>query len=237
MGKPTVARSPELFASCYARIGLSTRLGSVVSHEIEPVRPGGTSIRHGAARAGRIEDAVVDRTRPNVHEAQPVTLSVVPPGHPAGRAIDGPGEELDVRLHAPTPDAVIVWVAGPLDRFTAPQLALRAGQQLHRAPHVILDLSSVTRLDPHALAVLLTLRDQAGDCGTQLHIAGVDHSTLPASLRDVGLDQQLSTGPAAAVLAALATGTTARRAPTRVPPGFPTPADRSRRSEPRQVRR
>jgi anti-anti-sigma regulatory factor len=115
-----------------------------------------------------------------------------------------PDEPLDVRLHAPSPDTVIVWVAGPLRRSTAPLLILRVRQQLNRASHVIIDLSSVRCLDTHAATELRTLCAEADRCGTHLHIAGVSNDAIADLLRHVDLDQHLATGPADAVLASLA---------------------------------
>ena len=60
-------------------------------------------------------------------------------------------DPLDVRLHAPTTDTVIVWVAGPIRRADAPLLTLRVRQQFKRALHVILDVSSVTRTTRRSL--------------------------------------------------------------------------------------
>jgi len=148
----------------------------------------------------------LDRTRPDLSGVAPPKLAVVPPPRPAHSTIEkpgGPDSALDVRLHAPTPDAVIVWVAGALHRATAPLLALRAGQQLHRARHLILDLSAVTFVDSYALGVLRTLHDQARGSGTRLHIAGVERDEVAGALRRGGFDAQLSTGPAAADLATL----------------------------------
>ena len=116
---------------------------------------------------------------------------------------DEPDEPMDVRLYAPTPDTVIVWVAGPLRRTTSPLLTLRVRQQLHRAAHVILDLTSVSCMDSHAAADLHALHAQAEGCGTQLHIAGAGDDTITGPLRRLEPDRQLVAGPAAAVLAAL----------------------------------
>lgn len=122
---------------------------------------------------------------------------------PSPRSRAEPAEPLDVRLHAPTPEAVIVWVAGRLHRANAPLLAQRVRQQLHRAPHVIVDVSAARCEDAGALRWLDSVRDQARNCGTRLHIAGVADDAIAEPLRRLGLDGQLATGPADAVLAAL----------------------------------
>ncbi|WP_161631751.1 STAS domain-containing protein, partial [Pseudonocardia asaccharolytica] len=122
---------------------------------------------------------------------------------PGARRLDEPDELLDIRLHAPTPAAVIVWAAGRVTGTTAPQLALRTGQQFHRAPHVILDLSGVDHLDTDALDVLGGLPERARVAATRLHIAGVEHEALAARLRRVGFGEHLTPAPAAAVLAGL----------------------------------
>ncbi len=73
--------------------------------------------------------------------------------------------DLDVRLHKPRPDVVIVRVIGTVDRFGAALLAQRVGAQLNRAGHVVIDLGGVSVLGPRGLAVLRTLHHQAGGAG------------------------------------------------------------------------
>jgi anti-anti-sigma regulatory factor len=149
-------------------------------------------------------DTDVDHTHLDRFGAQTWTAVMGHSPRGAFTITEEPDEPLDVRLHAPSPDTVIVWVAGPLRRSTAPLLMLRVRQQLHRASHVILDLSSVGCLDAHAATELRTLRAQADSCGTQLHIAGVSIDAIADLLRHVDPDQHLATGPADAVLASLA---------------------------------
>lgn len=110
---------------------------------------------------------------------------------------------LDVRLHAPTLDAVIVWVAGPVDRASVPQLTLRVRQQFERASHVVLDLSSVTWLDPPFAAVLRALEAHAESCGARLHISGAENPAIAEPLRQLDSAHHVAAGPAAAVLAVL----------------------------------
>jgi ABC-type transporter Mla MlaB component len=147
----------------------------------------------------------VERTHLDRRGARTAALSVLPSPRLDDRAENEPGEEFDVRLHAPTPDTVIVWVAGPLHRSTAPLLALRVRQQFGRASHVILDLSTVSHLDPRAAAHLSALQAEANSSGTHLHIAGAENEAIVGPLRRAELYQPPVTGTADAVLARLAT--------------------------------
>lgn len=121
--------------------------------------------------------------------------------HP--HAVPDRDEALDVRLHAPTQDTVIVRVLGPLDASGCTTLAIRVCQQLHRAAHVILDLSSVTWMDPELAGELRALRSTAGDCDTQLHFAAEDERVVEG-LRRIDLGEPVVAGTADAVLACLA---------------------------------
>jgi anti-anti-sigma regulatory factor len=112
-------------------------------------------------------------------------------------------EPLDVRLYAPTPDTVIVRVIGPLYPRTCAMLAIRVRQQLHRAPHVILDLSSVTWMDLHVADDLRALHAKAVDCGTHLHIAA-ENERVAEGLRRIDLGERVVAGTADAVLACIA---------------------------------
>ena len=136
----------------------------------------------------------------------PVDLSALVPSprredHPD--AVPDRDEPLDVRLHAPTPDTVIVRVIGPLDARSCAMLAMRVRQQLHRAPHVILDLSSVTWMDPQVANELRALHVKAVACGTHLHIAAENERVLEW-LRRVDPGEPIVAGTADAVLACLA---------------------------------
>jgi hypothetical protein len=133
-----------------------------------------------------------------------VTLSLVATPAPTPTESFVEPDPLDVRLHAPTADTVIVWVAGPIRRADAPLLTLRVRQQFERAVHVILDLSSVTWLDPPVAADLRALEAHAGSCGCRLHIAGAENAAVAEPLRRFESAHQLTNGPADAVLAALA---------------------------------
>jgi anti-anti-sigma factor len=105
--------------------------------------------------------------------------------------------DLDLRVHAPVPEVVIVWVSGTVDTRTTPLLVARGGQQLHRAPHVVVDLGEVTVRDPRGLAVLLTVHQTATASGTEIHIAGAEHDVARRALRTTGLDQLLTLDPTA----------------------------------------
>jgi anti-anti-sigma regulatory factor len=136
-----------------------------------------------------------------------VTRSMVAtPPPPATRSFVEP-DPLDVRLHAPTTDTVIVWVAGPIRRADAPLLTLRVRQQFERAVHVILDLSSVTWLDPAVAADLRALEARADSRGCRLHIAGAENPAVAEPLLHLDSTHQLANGPADAVLAVLAAHT------------------------------
>jgi anti-anti-sigma regulatory factor len=145
-------------------------------------------------------------------ETVPADLSALVPtprresDHPAVSDRAGPDrdEPLDVRLHAPTPDTVIVRVTGPLHLRSCPMLAIRVRQQLHRAPHVILDLSSVTWLDLQVAGQLRALHRKAVECGTHLHIAA-ENEPVVEGLRRIDVGERVVLGTADAVLACLAT--------------------------------
>ena len=114
-----------------------------------------------------------------------VTRSLVAtPPPPPTRSFVEP-DPLDVRLHAPTTDTVIVWVAGPIRRSDAPLLTLRVRQQFERAEHVILDLSSVSWLDPAVAADLRALEAHADSRGCRLHIAGAENPAVAEPLGQV----------------------------------------------------
>jgi len=153
-----------------------------------------------------------------------VTLSLVatPPAAPT-QSFEP--DTLDVRLHAPTTDTVIVWVAGPIRRADAPLLALRVRQQFERALHVILDLSSVTRLDPAVAADLRALETHADSCGCRLHIAGAQNAAIAEPLRHLECVHQLANGPADAVLAVLTARSTGATPVTMPFVGHPSPME------------
>lgn len=108
---------------------------------------------------------------------------------------------MDLRVHRPRPDVVIVRVRGTVDRLTARLLAELAGKQLDRVPHVVIDLGEVSVLNP---TVLLTVHQQALARGRELHIVGADHDAVRLPLQVTGLARLLSLESTAdAVIAAL----------------------------------
>ncbi len=112
------------------------------------------------------------------------------PGRGGRRGIAGVSQELmDLRLHRPRPDAVIVRVSGPVDALTAPVLAERVGKQLDRAPFVVLDLGGVSVLGPQGLTILLMLHQEAMARGVELHIVGVERDVVRRPLHARGLGQ------------------------------------------------
>lgn len=125
-------------------------------------------------------------------------------GRRPGAGGGGEPELVDLRVHMPRPDVVIVRVSGTVDRLNARLVADLAGKQLHRAPHVVLDLGDVSVLGPRGLTVLLTLHQQAMARETQLHIVGAEHDAVGRPLHVTGLAQLLSLEPTAdAVIARL----------------------------------
>lgn len=120
-------------------------------------------------------------------------------------AVFDAGDPPDVRLYAPTPETVIVWVAGRLHPRAAALLVMRVRQQFHRAPHVIIDLSPVTWMDWRVVGELRALHAKAEGCGVRLHIAA-EHDLVVEGLQQLAVNQHVVFGSAAAVLAGLALG-------------------------------
>jgi anti-anti-sigma regulatory factor len=119
--------------------------------------------------------------------------------------VPDPDDHLDVRLHAPTPETVIVWVAGSLHPQTVPLLTVRVLQQLRRARDVVIDLSSLTWMDPRMAAELRDLHEMAAGCGTRLHVAA-ENELVVDLLRRVDPEQHVVFGSADAVRASLPSG-------------------------------
>ncbi|WP_219419001.1 STAS domain-containing protein [Pseudonocardia nigra] len=136
-----------------------------------------------------------------------------------------------MRLHAPTPDTVIVRVAGPLIPSTMPFFMLRITQQLTRAVHVVIDLSSVDHLDEQTADCLRLLYGLAARRGVTIHVADAGRPTIGESLRAIQSDGVVGI-PADAVVATLGirSRTFARpRTPLLGSPGTPRePAERER---------
>jgi anti-anti-sigma factor len=96
---------------------------------------------------------------------------------------------MDLRLHMPRTDVVIVRVSGAVDPVAAPVLAALVGKQLLRVLHVVLDLGEVTVLGPQGLAVLLMLYQEAMARGVELYVVGVERDAVRRPLHARGLAQ------------------------------------------------
>jgi anti-anti-sigma factor len=96
---------------------------------------------------------------------------------------------MDLRLHMPRHDVVIVRVSGAVNPVTAPVLAALVGKQLLRMPHVVLDLGEVSVLGPQGLTVLLMLYQEAMAPGVELQIVGVERDAVRRPLHARGLAQ------------------------------------------------
>jgi anti-anti-sigma factor len=112
----------------------------------------------------------------------------------------GPGA-VDVRLHAPMPDVVVVRMSDPVDDVTGPVLLRRVDQQLGRARHVVIDLQDVQFLGWQFLQLLRDVHGRAVAVGAQLHVSA-EHHHVRRSLRSSGLDQLVEVSPAAEMVVA-----------------------------------
>lgn len=133
---------------------------------------------------------------------------VAPTTYPAPTSSDrgdrpGPPQRLDLRLHAPIPQAVIVRVTGVIDRPAETLLRTRVGEQLRRFSHVVLDLGGVHDLRPTGVEVLLDLQHTATLQGATLYLTGADHDAIRRPLRLSGADRLLAVAPAAETVIAL----------------------------------
>lgn len=112
--------------------------------------------------------------------------------------------DLELRVYAPIPEAVIVRVSGTVNTRTAAVVAQRVGHQLTRAPHVVVDLGEVTAMDTRGLTVFRTLHRQATATGTEIHLVRAEHDAVRPALRTTGLDQLFTVDSTAdAVIAGL----------------------------------
>jgi anti-anti-sigma regulatory factor len=158
-----------------------------VGADLDRVRTPGT----GTALLHR-EDAPVD-----------LTELVPAPRREIGSFVPDRDGHLDVRLHAPSPETVIVRVDGPMHLHNSALMEIRIRQQFGRAPHVILDLSAVTWMDLEVARELRDLLAKAESCGTRLHIAA-ENEAVVEGFRRVDMGRQIVIGSADAVLASLA---------------------------------
>ncbi|MHA6781787.1 STAS domain-containing protein [Pseudonocardia saturnea] len=122
------------------------------------------------------------------------------------RAGDGEPQrlpDLEMRLHMPLPDVVIVRVAGIVDNGNGPAVAVQVAQQLDRASDVILDLRDVRAMGPGGVDMLLDLHRGATTRGARLHIAGADRQAMAGRLQHAGAHHVLSLVPCADAVVAL----------------------------------
>jgi anti-anti-sigma regulatory factor len=120
-------------------------------------------------------------------------------------SFDSSPAALDVRLHAPTVDLVIVWAAGWIDEDTAVELAVCVERQAQRADDIVVDLSHVTALEPSGVDALRRMHKEAADSGVRVHIAA-DAPGIRTSLVEAGLGDTTIHCSAAAVIAGLPSG-------------------------------
>ncbi len=85
---------------------------------------------------------------------------------------------LEVRVHSPRPDVLIVRPSGALTGTTAVQLGARIGHRGRGARHVVIDVGDLAPVTPAAVAALV---EQASRCDVQVHLAA--ERGFPAPLR------------------------------------------------------
>lgn len=100
-------------------------------------------------------------------------------------------ERIQLAVDKPEQGAVVVRVAGALDRETAPRLvrlvkrllAERRGTELR---HLVVDVGSVSTISPRALDLVRQAADAAARRDVQLHLTGIAHrrGVLPASVEE-----------------------------------------------------
>jgi anti-anti-sigma factor len=137
-------------------------------------------------------------------------------------------DPLDVRLHAPVPDVVVVRVVGALDGTSVSLLSERVAQQYRRARHVVVDLGDVTFLGASGLSVLRDLHRRACQAGVRLYLAA-EHRAVCRPLHLAGLDQEPVLGPSADLILArlLCRRSTKARAGFRAREARPRPSGRT----------
>lgn len=114
-------------------------------------------------------------------------------------------EPVEVRLHAPIPQAVIVRIDGTVDESATAVVAARVGEQLRRVDHVVLDLGGVADLHSIGVSMLLDLNRAAARCGATLHVTGADREAISRPLRRAVAEHLLTFAPAAETVIALLT--------------------------------
>jgi anti-sigma B factor antagonist len=84
------------------------------------------------------------------------------------------GPELDLSCRQAANDVIAVAVVGEPDTGTAPQLRAYLAEKTARRPtHVVLDLSGVTFLASHGIALLTEAREGRDGIHGELHLTGV----------------------------------------------------------------
>lgn len=82
--------------------------------------------------------------------------------------------QLQLITRRPREGVVVVEIGGELDMTTAPRVTayLRAEVAGHRVPYLVLDLTAVSFMASHGVAMLVTARDEV-QASDQLHLVGV----------------------------------------------------------------
>jgi anti-anti-sigma factor len=142
----------------------------------------------------------------------------------SGRTAD----PVEVRLHAPVPDVVVVRVVGALDGPSVSLLSERVRQQYRRARHVVIDLGDVTFLGASGLSVLRDLLRRASKVGVRLYLAA-DHRAVCRPLHLARFDDEPVLGPSADLILArlICRRSTMPRAGSRACEARPRPSGRT----------
>lgn len=87
---------------------------------------------------------------------------------------DGDTEPLQLSTQHPRPGVVVVEIAGELDLNTAPRVTdyLRVQRADHPGRHLVLDLTAVTFLASHGVAMMVTALNES-PVSDRLHLVGV----------------------------------------------------------------
>lgn len=93
-----------------------------------------------------------------------------------GRADGDPNDDPDLQLVTlrPREGVVVVEIGGELDLSTAPHVTeyLRAEIADHRVPHLVLDLTAVSFMASHGVAMVVTALNESR-ASERLHLVGV----------------------------------------------------------------
>ena len=91
-----------------------------------------------------------------------------------GTGADG----MDLTVHVPADDQLVIDVHGELDMLTSPQLRREVLDRLPAAALVVLALDEVSFLGTSGLAALIELREHAQRSGTTLRLACTERRVL-----------------------------------------------------------